>query len=448
MCAETNTAAELNCPLCKTVIGADDMDKGVMVCPSCGHQEFVFAVDDAKGEAEVEFPGSSDSPAAAPTRPSTTIADTRDDLTLSRRRAHVGSALFLLVLLCGWSAATALLVGRTMHAPSTDRILFAIPFVTAELGLLLYTLYEFFAIERLRISRDGMHHELRAGLPLGGRTVPLNCFRGIRLVISKSGSESKVRRYGLVIVTTDGPIKYANGADPNELLWLNDIIRRRIAAELPAPAHSASTDDSRSGRTVLRLQSPPPPRPTDRGIRLHRKPNRTSVILGFQRRAALKGLVCLVLANLFCSGIVAPLAWAWFRHFSWVWLPLMLTLGIVSLGAFLLLAAFIGLALLQDRYVFTPEEARVRSGLFGLGRARRYDLARLARLEMGSDDEPAEAKKRRQVVGTAVSKFKLVLVSHRGEDLLEMGGLNESDARWLGNELLEDFHQWRLIPRR
>jgi len=191
-------------------------------------------------------------------------------------------------------------------------------------------------------------------------------------------------------------------------------------------ADSSATPTHR-GTTVLRYPCEPIRRPAGSTIRLRRGRNRTTILFApFWRRDGVC-ITLLVVANLIWDGFFLALASTWLRHFDLMTFLYTLPFGLVGLA--LLSPFFVPYG--RQVHVFTPDKAVWRWGVIPRRKWTFSDeLAGLARLEI-----------------RGVCTFSLVLISKDGKTLHKLSDLNESDARWLGNELLADFHKWGLLGK-
>ena len=432
MAQSNQQVAEPSCPRCGEPIQPEGFRfwRRTARCSGCGYRVSLRPPKTAnlcQAKRETNLPWSPDSPVPAPARPSTKARHAGNDLVLSRRCAGPFEALSLipLVFLCFVALLILALFSRSIVA-----LMLIAPVAVVGGGMLLIVMYTLVGTERLRISPRGLEYEWRAGFRLDRKSIPLERFQRIHRTVRAPDPEVKRPPNGLVIVTTDGRIEFADGIEEDETLWLNDLIRRHIAAYLPGQSDSTSASAPSSttpgrGTTVLRFPCAPIPRPAGSTIRLRRRRNRTSVIFPPFWKCG-TAIAFLVAANLVWDGFFLALASTWLRHFDLMTFLYTLPFGLVGL---LLLSPFF-VPYGRQEFVFTPEKVLWMRGV--IPRRKRLvfsdELTGLARLEI-----------------RGVCTFSLVLISKDGEELHRIRDLNESDARWLGSELLKDFHEWGLL---
>lgn len=161
------------------------------------------------------------------------IKQAGEDLVLRRRTGSFAGAGFLLLWLTGWTVACVFLVGAVAREPTPEHIIFALPFWSSWLFVTLSLAWLLFGSENLRIGPDGLEYRSRALVPLRERHVPLHEIRGVSHYSRVVDHEHDRTEHGLMIETLGKPVRYGQGVEPMEWLWLADRLHRHLQALVP-----------------------------------------------------------------------------------------------------------------------------------------------------------------------------------------------------------------------
>jgi hypothetical protein len=439
------------CPACHADVPVQDINaaKGIMLCRACGRLGSI-----STGDSELPWPPEGE-PTTRPPDAATRCEQIGTDLHLRRRCGGIGTGIFFALWLCPWTIGCVFLLRQAILAPSIEHVLFATPFLASWVFVALLVPYNLFGRESLRITRDGLHYEWGALIRAGRRGVPLDVVQRITRFSTAPDSDTGRREHGLKIETDGRPIRFAKGAQDEELRWLTDMIQRQLYAIRPGSAARdlagstlVGTPSVRRPHAVpesLELQSPPLEQPVECSLILSRSFQQTVLTRRTAWRPLLGGIGGLLFINLFWNGIVSVFVLQLIRKFQWFLFFFLIPFEAIGLVMLSILVVVLASPFMRTKWIFRPGEILQRVTVFGIGRTYTYQLSRLARLELRSG-----RKRKKWAAGPTddeddgSSSHGLGLVNGDGSDLVEIGGLTQAEARWLGDELLHDFREWLI----
>ena len=360
------------------------------------------------------------------------IKQAGEDLVLRRRTGSFAGAGFLLLWLTGWTVACVFLVGAVAREPTPEHIIFALPFWSSWLFVTLSLAWLLFGSENLRIGPDGLEYRSRALVPLRERHVPLHEIRGVSHYSRVVDHEHDRTEHGLMIETLGKPVRYGQGVEPMEWLWLADRLHRHLQALVPDRTieHRPEGAVEKSVRIeVIRPEWDIPDPPSDSRIQSRTDWDR----LDFVRRGSfsLAALGTVTFLNLFWNDIVAVFVMQLLKEFQWFLCILLIPFEVIGLGMFLSWWAVLLAPFRVERWSISPGEISTRFSILGMGISRRYDAQELGRIELRKG---ASGWNLRQALqgDEADTPYSLGLVGRDGRDRLVIDGLTEGEARWVG----------------
>lgn len=374
------------------------------------------------------------------------------ELEMQRRTGNFGISIFLTIWMTIWTAGCIALVGQAIKQPTTQHLLFAVPFVVSWLGVGALYFVNLFGRERLSISRNGIDYEWRAMVTLKGRHVDLEEVKSVTGFSTEPDSESGHHEHGVKVLTTGEPLRFGKGLGDEQLVWLADRVARQIHALAPAALEAqvrqAAAPDA-GAETVPRVETlqpshPPVEPPTSSNLRVDRDFNRTAITWRPRVRSVVGSFLGITFVMLFWNGIISVFLFELVKNWSWFGGCFMVPFVIIGVAMILGWLATLFSPFRRKQWIFTPGEITTRTTVLGVGRTSHVELRRLARLELRQEPPKAKAFRRTNEDPMIDGLHTLALVDTAGTDLLTLPGLTEGEARWAGDELLRDFRQWHV----
>ena len=368
---------------------------------------------------------------ARPSSCGVSVDQVGDDLTIRRRIGSSSVASFYLVFPAFWTVVCVLLIRRVTQEPTLEHLLLAIPFLAATAFLLAMLPFMLFGFEQLRVGADGL--ELRT--LTGRRLVPLGDVKGIADFYRVVDSESGRIEHGLMVETSGRPIRFGLGLDDDERMGVVGRLLDHLRASLPGRAieyHPGVDAKPTAFVEVLGPERSIPAPPSDSALRLHA--GRDGV--EFVRRGSFNfcKLAACTLAVLFCNEIIGAVALAQIKHFPWPDCWIVVPLGAIALVLFYCWLFTLVTPFFVDRWSISPAGVSQRTIFLGMGRARRFEIRDLTRVEVRSDPSSP---------GVQIdAPYSLSLVGRDGRDLIVAGDLTEGEARWAGGVVCDVLKGW------
>jgi hypothetical protein len=358
--------------------------------------------------------------AAEPRKCRVHVEEVGDDLLLRRRTGNYAVGGFLFLWLTVWTAGCVSLAGQVAREPTLEHILFALPFWSSWLVVSSLLAWLFFGSESLRIGPDGLDYESHAWVPLKRGHVPLREIRRITHYSKVVDSEHGRTEHGLTIETLGRPVRFGQGLDPIERLWLAERVRRHIQALVPDRTiehRPEGTEKAPVRIEVLRPGRAIAEPPSDSRVRYRSDRDRFDLV----RRGSfsLVAFGCLTFCTLFWNGGVGVFLIQLSEHFDWFQGLFLLPFVVVGLGMFLAWWGVLLAPLGVERWGIGPGEMSTRYSVLGMGRTRRHDPQDLGRIELRRGHE-------------GDTPYTLVFAGRDGRDLLSIDGLTEGEALWIG----------------
>jgi hypothetical protein len=451
------------CPQCEALIPPADINltQGTMLCRACGHLGALNLGEGGGSPADRINASSRDwrpdaDPVPQPKKSKVRSESTARHLRIHNRSGHWGVALFLLFWLAGWTVGSFFLIQQAIEEPSGENFLFALIFVAPwflVVGIFLYVLTGY---ETLTLTSKGITR--RAGMLLFSRTkdIPIDQIRNISCFEYFQNSESKIKGIGLEILTAGPTVRFGKGLSKDEILWLDDKIRRyldRHGVHLESGKQEALSVDGESEEVSLAKETvevldddePAIQPPPDTGFRYRRGFN--DIVL--QRRGTWKGnfggFVVLTFLVLFWNGIISVFVIDLFNNFDWFSFFFLLPFELIGLAFFLGWFAMLTAPLWTRRFTFERGMATRRYAWAFFGYKTRYALGDLERIELR---EVAASAKVGAPSDRHGGRFTLVMVDTGGDEVLEIKPLTEAEGRWIGDQLLRDLPGLGISIRR
>lgn len=369
------------------------------------------------------------------------VQEVGDDLLLSRRMGSFAAAGFLLLWLTGWSVGCVFLARLVAREPTPEHIVFALPFWSSWAFATISLAWLLFGSETLRIGPDGLLYESRALVPLREREVPLHEIRRVAHYAKVHGKNGRTE-HGLMIETLGKPIRFGQGIEPMERLWLADLLHRHLQALRPDQAIEHRPEGAMKESVQIEVLRPGrgvPEPPTDNGVRSRADWDR----LDFLRRGSfsLAALGSVTFVNLFWNGIVAVFVLELLEQFQWSLCLFLIPFEVIGLGIFLSWWAVLLAPFRVERWSIGPGEMSTRHSILGMGFGRSFDAQELGRIEMrrGANGRRFRLTPQGEETDTP---YSLGFVGRDGRDVLVIDGLTEGEARWMGGAACESLKGW------
>jgi hypothetical protein len=359
------------------------------------------------------------------------VEESGDELVLRRLTGSPVVGVFLLLWLAGWTAGCVLLVGMVAQEPTPEHLLFAAPFWAAWVLVLCLLTRMLLGFERLRVGPDGLEHRTL----LGRRLVPLAEVMGVAHDSKVVDAQGNGTEPGVKVETLGRPVRFGQGLDEAERLWLADRLLGRFHALCPT-----RTFEHRPGKAVkpaeqvevLRPGRVTPGPPSDCAIRSHSDWGRTTFVRWGTLSLANLGITTFLV--LFWDGGVGVFVMQLLKEFQWF--PFLFLLPFEAVGV-ALIVAWLGVLLAPfraERWSVSPAGVAARSSVLGVGRSSQFEPADLGRVELR---KYARGRKGAAPDEEGDTPYSLGLVGRDGRDLLVVDGLTEGEARWVGGVLVD-----------
>ena len=392
-------------------------------------------------------------------------------ILLNRKTRPRFPRALLLFWLAGWTVTCALLVLLVRRDPRPVHFLFALPFWAFWFYVLYLMLDLAFGRECLRLTRNGLHYQRSALVPLKRRRVPIWQIGEIGNISRVADRESGRVEQGICIETQRRPILFAIGAPDSERLWLMQMIRAQFglieANDPDAPAYEAPSrpqrvvdrdvePDSSAAKpidveaSVPSLEEPEeilevPTRSARRplGSQWTTRRNAAGFHFAWQGRWRWRTIGTLLLLGSIAGGLVG-LARAAFQQYP---NGLIATLYAVTL---LVCALLIGATLLaaslrfcRREWVLGHDEVITRLSIFGFCFANWYPVCRIARVVARRENRVVfhpDRDLRSTILGRLLGKdTSLVLLDDADRVVTKLRALTPDEARWIGSELRRTY---------
>jgi hypothetical protein len=378
--------------------------------------------------------------------------------------------IFLTVFLIGWSSGCVMMVGQALAGGGVFMWVFATPFLAAW-WFVAWALHQaLFTWERLHVGPNGLVHEQRGVLGVSRRKLPLSEVRSLAPALTKGTDEQGPQNY-LLIRTVGRPVEFAKGVSDGEVLWLAELLQSHcsvlcggaepMGGESPQDEGEEETNAAESDATesdesaaeekaeVSRIEIlEPAERPLE-------PPSDCRFVLRhgfdgehFERRGqwSLAGIVGATLINAFWNGIVGVVVWQLVQQFQWFLFFFLIPFELVGLVLITVWVAALFAPAFLNVWSFGGYEIVRRTSFFGLGGSKRYPVTSLDRIEL-RERAPTPAVNSPQVdLARRLGDFSLSFVTRDEQELVEITGLTEGEARWMADVVYRNFSMW--FPRR
>jgi hypothetical protein len=381
---------------------------------------------------------------------------------VDKRRGRRGVALFLIVWLCGWTVGCALLIHGVVVQGEQKMLLFGIPFWVSWLFVAALVLYMLFGRTDFALTSRGAFYVNRLFVPLAQRHVPLEEILRFQRSSQAPPSRSGSANYGIELVTLGKSIRLAPGIPADERDWLCRELNRHLeqlrkSAGIKPPARASAADAD--GQTypkwrrkagageVLAVRAEAVTPPSDCDWRL-----REGFALEFRQRGRFQplGLAGALFVCLFWNGIVSVFLYALFVEgqppgLQWFVVFLFL-LPFEAIGLLLIAAVILTILepLRRSTWRFTENSLEYDWHYLGIGKTWRYPVGELNRIELRRGKHPKNKAVRptKNSADSELNTFTLALVDQHNEQVAEMSGFTEGEARWIADCVLRERPLW------
>lgn len=379
-----------------------------------------------------------------PARLSVKLEESESRLVVRYHKRQWGSAIFLSLWLCGWTAGCLFLAYQVWTKPEVFLLVFAIPFWASWLfvaGLLLSMLLQ---KEELVLDEAGAVLTKTLLSPFSRRFVPLTELKCFEATFIPSMDSDSMPVNHIKVVTLGQPLHAFAQLSPDERSWLVWRLNQQLNTL------NFKTGNDPETRSIGRTNTVEPP--SDNSWKL--VDDYDSISFVQNGRLQLSAVMGALFITLFWNGIVSVFVLVLLgvapggpERFSGEWWGLFAFLiPFEAIG--LLIACGLLFSLLEPvrrtTWRFERYEIRYYYGWMGIGRRRLYDNTAIAEVALDCEDVNAKNVTAHQplIRPTSIGSARLRFVDDQNTEIVSINGLTEGEALWMMDNLRGQHPDW------
>lgn len=414
----------------------------------------------------------SDAPhSSGPTRPSFCRfrVQMTDNELLLRYRAGILGRLFLVgflsLWLSFWTVGVMMMLRELWQNFEVTMLLMAIPFVTAEVAVIVIIFGLLFYRESLSITSEAVTLRRRALIPLSRRVIPTREVVYADYFYERTGKNGRSR---LRIVTVGAPLLMASGVSSTDAgyaatlinNWLDQNATQRdrlpseqerqaaqtsttrslkelFAARLEAKQHHSADDDEEPAEDEVLIPGEGPELPPS-DSRWSAVSEYDGVTFTSRDRWQLSTAVTLTGIALFWNGIVSTILVASISEGKFHWGIGLFFTPFVVIGVAILFAWFqaVTAPAWRTTWILDRHEVIRRKSFLFLRRQRVTPITTVSHLELERVLDLSDGE------DTAAQIYQLNLIDQANEQIVSLSSLSEGEARWMAREIYSACYHW------
>jgi len=369
-------------------------------------------------------------------------------LTLEHSGRSWGVAVFLLIWLSMWTVACGVLIIRFITEPKFENVMFAVPFLLAEVAVMIVLIGMLFGRTRLEIDETSLRYGRRALISLANREHRLDELRKIDSEQQRD-SDGDLQGHRLRFETTGQTFHFGSGLTSEEAdYWVERLGEHLGRLGHPLPDSEPDTSDDAENADDLpeeiSLRGDPALKPSDALFSVEQDFDGL-VIERLQRpwKQQMGSFFGITFVMLFWNGIVSIFVWELLTNFNWFLAVFLLPFELVGLLFLWAWCASLLAPLMGDRWKLTRYELSRHRTLSGIPfHTPRYDIGALTRLKAQRTSNMRQAQSQNSITLGPSGRYELLLLDDRGETLARIRKLTEGEARWIAGMMLQQFAAW------